>query len=102
MLCAVSDSKQFNISLSPALKQRLGELADRFSKGKATKVGAEIIETYIERWAELELLKEQLQDAQAKQMAEDLRDHVSRRHPPLVAGGFQDSQENKQTGRKRK
>jgi predicted DNA-binding protein len=89
MLSAVPDSKQFNISLSPDLKKRLGELASRFNKGKATKVGAEIIETYVERWAELELLKEQLQDAQAKQMADDLRDHVSRRHPPLVTGGFQ-------------
>jgi predicted DNA-binding protein len=98
MLRAVSDSKQFNISLSPDLKKRLGELAVRFKKGKATKVGSEIIETYIERWAELELVKEQLQDAQAKQMAEELRDHVSRRHPPLVAGGFQ----NKESGRKRK
>jgi predicted DNA-binding protein len=99
MLRAVSDSKQFNISLSPDLKKRLGELAVRFKKGKATKVGAEIIETYIERWAELEQVKEQLQDAQAKRMAEELRDHISRRHPPLVAGGFQ---VNKQSGRKRK
>lgn len=89
MLRAVSSTKQFNISLSPDLKRRLDELAERFKRGKATKVGAEIIETYVERWAELELLKEQLQDAQAKRMADELREHVSRRHPPLVAGGFQ-------------
>lgn len=80
-----NDSKaQFNVTVSPDLKRRLEELAVRFKKGKATKVGADIIETYIERWVELEVFKEQLKDAQAKEMADDIRQHLTRRRPPLM------------------
>lgn len=80
-----NDSKeQFNIQLSPDLKRRLKDLAVRFNKGKATKVGADIIETYIELWAEMEALKEQTVKEQQAQMSDVIKEQFGRRHPPLV------------------
>lgn len=79
-----ADKEQLNLYLSPDLKRRLEDLAVRFKKGKATKVGADIIETYVELWAEMEVLKEQTVREQQARMSDLIKEQFGRRHPPLV------------------
>lgn len=53
------DKGQLNLWVSRETKNRLDALAREFKMGKGTKAGAEIVETYIERWAKLERRKRQ-------------------------------------------
>lgn len=84
MLYVVPNVNQFNITLSPELKKRLQELADQFKMGKASKVGAKIIEMYTEEWAALEIDKQQMEDEYKRELADRVRKGLGRRkHPPL-------------------
>lgn len=97
MRIAVPSKNQFNISLDPDLKKRLEELATEFDKGAATKVGAEIIKTYVERWAILERQIRQWRDEQNRQMMEDVGMQIRGEKPRLVKGAAQSNS----TGRKK-
>lgn len=88
MRIAVADpNKQFNATLSPELKKRLQELADQYGRetglDKGTKVGARIIETYVEVWAQSQERiregKRQIEQAEQEALAKLGR-------PPLVKG----------------
>jgi predicted DNA-binding protein len=54
------DKAQFNIYIGRETRNRLEALAREFSKGKGTKVAAEIIESYVEMWAEAEKAREEV------------------------------------------
>lgn len=95
---AVPNDKQFNISLSPEIQKRLKEFAVEFKKGKATKVGAEIIEAYYEYWATLQRHLEERKLEQQKQMFEYLEGQMKER-PRLVKGK---PQANPTAGRKKR
>lgn len=61
VIVSVSEDKaQFNIYISRDTRNRLEGLAKEFSKGKGTRVAAEIIETYAEMWAEAEKAREEV------------------------------------------
>lgn len=51
-MAASEDKTQFNIYISRTTRNRLEHLAKQFNLEKGTKVAAEIIETYVEMWAE--------------------------------------------------
>lgn len=100
MRIAVSDpNKQFNATLSLELKKRLEELADLYGRelglDKGTKVGAKIIETYIEHWADTQerIRKEK------KRVEDEIMGEL--RRPPLLKGATE-QRKNPATGRKRK
>lgn len=98
MRFAVPNPNQFNISLSPELKKRLAELAVEFKRGKASKVGAEIIETYIDRWADIERQLSKWRDDVDKAMLEGIRRQIrGEDKPPLVKASAQ----SKTAGRKK-
>lgn len=85
MLVAVPKKDQFNISLSAQLKKRLEDLAVEFEMERGTKVGAEIIETFVEHWAKL---RERIRETK-RQVESEIMASVER--PPLVKGAARDS-----------
>lgn len=95
MLKPVPNPKQFNVSLDPETKKKLEVLAEEFKMGKASKVGATIIETYFERWAIIERRRRQLEDEYHEEMLARID---KMRRPPLVIG----EAKNNPTGRKRR
>lgn len=84
-MISVVPKQQFNITLPPEVRERLDELAVEFQMEKATKVGAKIISTYIERWAILERRRREWEDEQQREMLERI-DQEMRRRPPLMKG----------------
>lgn len=95
----VPNSKQFNLTLSPEIRGRLEDFAREFKKGKATKVGAEIIEAYFEHWAVLQRELEELKKQQQKQMFEYFGNQMKGEKPILVK---HKPQINPTVGRKKK
>lgn len=81
---AVADSnKQFNVTLSPELKERLRRLAVEFKdefQGQASKVGASIIKSYVEHWARLQ---ERIRQGKM-QVEKEIMENLER--PPLLKG----------------
>ena len=82
----MANPNQFNITLEPELKARLAELAHEFKFGKATKVGALIIETYIEHWALLQGQIRQWKEEQEREMMLSVEAQIRGERPPLVKG----------------
>lgn len=85
--------KQFNISLSPELKKRLTDLAIEFEMEKATKVGADIIKTFVDHWARLQILRREAKQRVDSEIMQSLE------RPPLLKG---EAQINPTAGRKRR
>lgn len=72
---------QFNVTLSPELKERLQQLAEEFEiePRKGTKVGALIIKAYVDRW-----VYAQRRIREAKQKVE--QEIMEEERPALVTG----------------
>ena len=89
----VPKKDQFNVTLSPELIKRLQDLAVEFEMEKGTKVGAEIIETFVEHWAKL---RERILETK-RQVEREIMESMVR--PPLVKG---EAHKTMTAGRKRK